>query len=385
MLERLETETGETDEAMRASTYPQVLPPAPNPEPLEEVLRRTGFRASLPPEYLQGSAPQALQWQGQPRPEHPDYYGLPAIKKPDWQWYIPVYFFTGGVASGSYILSALADMQGREEDRCVVRGGRYLCIAMLGISPVLLIADLGRPERWHHMLRVFRPRSMMNQGAWGLTVFGGFAGLALLAQLAEDFSARTDKRSGGGIRPRRSALGTAVRAITWMGIPAAAYVGSYTGVLLSSTNVPLWAGNPRYLGPLFFASALGSGIAGTHLTAKMLGPVSEATEEHLRRAENVVTAAEVALTAASGASLGNLAKPLKEGKMSKAFKVGYLALGLAAPLALRPMAKNRPWLGLLSSALSLAGTAMLKYAVTEAGKESADDPQAYFEYTSPDQ
>jgi formate-dependent nitrite reductase membrane component NrfD len=225
---------------------------------------------------------------------------------------------------------------------------------------------------------------MMNQGAWGLTVFSGFAGLALLAQLAEDFSARAAKGAGGGIRPRRSMLGNAVRAITWMGIPAAAYVGSYTGVLLSSTNVPLWAGNPRYLGPLFFASALGSGIAGTHLTARLLGPVSEATEERLHQAENVVTAAEIALTAASRASLGRLAKPLKEGKMSKAFKVGYLALGLAAPLALRPLAKKRPWLGLLSSALSLAGTAMLKYAVTEAGKESADDPQAYFEYTSPE-
>jgi len=67
--------------------------------------------------------------------------------------------------------------------------------------------------------------------------------------------------------------------------------------------------------------------------------------------------------------------------MSRLFKVGYLALGVIAPIALGRLAKKRPWLGVLGSALSLAGTVALKFAVTEAGKESADDPQAYFEYT----
>ena len=59
------------------------------------------------------------------------------------------------------------------------------------------------------------------------------------------------------------AFSTALRAVTWLGIIPAAYVGSYTGVLLSATNVPLWAGNRYFLGPLFFASALSSGAAAT--------------------------------------------------------------------------------------------------------------------------
>src|SRR6185503_15800206 len=82
-----------------------------------------------------------------------------------------------------------------------------------------------------------------------------------------------------------------LRAVGWVGIPAAAYVGSYTGVLLSATNVPLWARTTPTLGPLFFTSALGAGIAGTHLTAKMLGPVSHASEERLHRAEGMTLAA----------------------------------------------------------------------------------------------
>ena len=35
----------------------------------------------------------------------------------------------------------------------------------------------------------------------------------------------------------------------------------------------------------------------------------------------------------------------------------------------------------LGSQIVLIGGASTRFAVTEAGKESADDPQAYFEYT----
>jgi formate-dependent nitrite reductase membrane component NrfD len=363
--------------------YPHVLPPAADLEPVSEILSRTGERSSLAEGYEAGHAPAAQLRQGQVTPGRPDYYGLPAIKKPEWKWYIPAYFVTGGMAAGSYITAALADAAGHPEDRSLVRAGRYLSIVMLGASPVFLIADLGRPERFHHMLRVFRPRSMMNQGAWGLTVFGAFAGLAALSQLVEDLRRPRPRpvSSGLPIPSSPSPMRNLGRAAGIAGIIPAAYIGSYTGVLLSSTCVPLWARNPRWLGPLFFASALGGGIAGTHLTARMLGPVSEATSERVRSADDLCTAAEVALTAASVVSLGKLAKPLVQGKMSNAFKLGYLGLGLAAPLVLSRLAKKRPWLGVLASALSVAGTVFLKTAMTEAGKESADDPQAYFEYT----
>jgi formate-dependent nitrite reductase membrane component NrfD len=298
------------------------------------------------------------------------YYGLPAIKKPEWLWYIPAYFFTGGVASGTYIVATVADMAGREEDRAVVRTGRAVSLAALTVSLPLLIADLGRPERFHHMLRVFRPRSMMNQGAWGLTLFGAFAAAATLANLLE--------RSPG----RRSPL--PLRALTWVGLVPAAYVGSYTGVLLSATNIPLWAGNRHFLGPLFFASALSSGISATVLATRLRGAAHPESEERLHRAESTTLRAELALTAASAAALGNLGKPLRSGRRARLFRYGALGLGMVAPLVLRKVAPNRPLARLLASALSLAGTAALKWSVTEAGMESADDPHAYFEYTRPD-
>src|SRR5439155_1512208 len=104
------------------------------------------------------------------------------------------------------------------------------------------------------------------------------SGAAVVTQLSEDLAPKS--------RLVRF-LTLPLRAFTAFGILPAAYVGSYTGVLLSATNVPLWAGNRYWLGPLFFASALSAGMAGTQLMAKMLGPVSEETEKRLARAEAI--------------------------------------------------------------------------------------------------
>src|SRR5262249_37986463 len=96
-------------------------------------------------------------------------------------------------------------------------------------------------------------------------------------------------------------------------------------------------------------------------------PISEATEEGLRRAENVVAGVELALTAASARALGDLSRPLKTGPLGRVFQMGALGLGMLAPLALRTLGRRSRLANLLSSALVLTGSAVLKYAVTEAG------------------
>jgi formate-dependent nitrite reductase membrane component NrfD len=95
----------------------------------------------------------------------------------------------------------------------------------------------------------------------------------------------------------------------------------------------------------------------------------------------VVAGAELALTAASARALGNLARPLKSGPLGWVFQAGALGLGILAPLALRALPRRSRLANVLSSALVLTGSAVLKFAITEAGKRSADDPRAYFEYT----
>ncbi len=52
------------------------------------------------------------------------------------------------------------------------RAGRLGALGGLLASMYFLIADLGRPERFHHMLRVAKPSSPMSTGTWILAVYG---------------------------------------------------------------------------------------------------------------------------------------------------------------------------------------------------------------------
>jgi formate-dependent nitrite reductase membrane component NrfD len=359
---------------------------------LRDALERTGFRASLAPEYTAGHAP-AAQHRPDPIPgeaatssgisaiKQPDsaaaepasYFGLPAIKKPEWTWTVPAYFFVGGTASGAYICATLADVWGGHWDHAYVRAGRWLALVGVILSVPLLVADLGRPERFLNMLRVFKPRSMMSTGSWALTAFGAFSALGVGVELLAALRPRARLRHG---------LIGPLRVLAWLGIVPALYVASYTGVLLSATNVPLWAGNRFLMGPLFFSSAMSCGLAATSLAARLFGPVRPSVDDRFKRAEQRVLTTELAITAASGLMLRGLARPLLTGQWSRLYQWGSLGTGLLMPLLLPRLGLRGGIWGAVSSVLVLIGGASTRLAVIEAGKESADDPHAYFTYTS---
>lgn len=101
-----------------------------------------------------------------PDPEHesqePTYYDYPVLKAPVWSWEIVWYFFFGGLAAGCYVIASIASLFGSSEDRAVVRTGYYLSLLALLPCPPLLIKDLGRPERFLNMLRIFKLKSPMS-------------------------------------------------------------------------------------------------------------------------------------------------------------------------------------------------------------------------------
>jgi len=77
-----------------------------------------------------------------PEAEIRTYYDKPILKQPVWKWFIPAYFFTGGLAAGSAMLAAGARLRG---DRRLARQSRTVALGALGVSTALLIKDLGRP------------------------------------------------------------------------------------------------------------------------------------------------------------------------------------------------------------------------------------------------
>lgn len=180
-----------------------------------------------------------------PAAEVRSYYDKPVIKEPVWTWEVPWYFFTGGMSGASAVLAAVAEASGHRD---LARVARRVGLAALAPSPVLLIMDLGRPERFHHMLRVFKPTSPMSMGSWLLLAFSGaFGGAGLLREL--------------GRLPKLAALAEAATGVL------GSVMTTYTAVLFSNTAVPVWHEARRELPFVFAAGAAASAGAGAMVFA----------------------------------------------------------------------------------------------------------------------
>ena len=127
----------------------------------------------------------------------------------------------------------------------------------------LLAADLGRPERFHHMLRVAKPSSPMSVGTWILVAYGPGNGLAAAAELWP--ASRRATLPGRLLRLAARLAGLSAAA-------AAPGVASYTAALLSQTAVPARHEARRELPFVFTGSAAASGGA----LGMLLAPVAEA-------------------------------------------------------------------------------------------------------------
>ncbi len=174
------------------------------------------------------------------------YYGIPLLKQPPWTWEIPLYFFVGGAAGAAAVVGAIADYTGA--DRQLVQHARWIAAAGSVISPALLISDLGRPERFLAMLRVFKPQSPMSVGVWTLLGFSTGAAAAAFAGFLQD-------RYGPSL-PLKVLENAGQAASLAFGLP----FSNYTGVLIGATAIPVWNHNAGDLPLHFAASGLGAAV-----------------------------------------------------------------------------------------------------------------------------
>ena len=93
------------------------------------------------------------------------------------------------------------------------------------------------------------------------------------------------------------------------------YLGSYTGVLLASTAVPVWARSRLFLGPIFVSTATLTGASATRLALVATGmPDGHPTREALGRVESGAMAAELLLSEINQHRLGRLAHAFRDGR-----------------------------------------------------------------------
>jgi formate-dependent nitrite reductase membrane component NrfD len=275
------------------------------------------------------------------------YYDKAILKQPVWRWYVPAYFFTGGLAAGSGMLAAGARLTG---SRRLARQSRFVTLGALGVSTALLIADLGRPERFYNMLRVLKPTSPMSIGSWVLGAFG----TAAAAGTASDV---LDVLPGLGVLADTAAGGIAP------------VVATYTAVLLADTAVPAWHEARREL-PFVFAASAAASAGGV---AVALAPPSEAGSA--RRLLGAGALVELASVEALHRRLGpELAATYETGL---AGKLGNWSRGLTAVGAVTAVAGGRRFrpFAVAGGLATAAGGALLRFAIFEAGKAAARDPK----------
>lgn len=264
-------------------------------------------------------------------------------KNPAWSWYIVWYFFLGGVAAGAYVMAAIADVFGREEDRPAAKLGYALAFPLVVICSILLVLDLGMPSRAFNMFRIFKWGSPMSVGSWGLLAFG----LVSVASLVLVLRDRPEDR-----RMRRI-----------LAIPGAIvgfFIASYTGVLLGATNRPIWVGN-NWVGPLFLVSALSTGVAALALL------VARSMLARFRRIHLVAAGSEALLLILFLQSLGAGAMLFLAGSLAPLFWGGVVVAGLGLPLGLAFLARARAWEA-AGAVLVLAGGFVLRYLVLTGGQ-----------------
>jgi formate-dependent nitrite reductase membrane component NrfD len=286
---------------------------------------------------------------------------------------VAAYFYCGGISSGASVLGALAGAVGGARQRDLARTAHLVAFTALLPCPPLLIADLGMPWRFHHMLRLFKPSSPMNLGAWTLTVHGAFTTLQALRLLAE-------ARKLPLLGPLHTRLPE--RALAVSGIPPALTQGGYTGVLLGTSSIPVWCASPL-LGALFMASSLSTGAAAVTLASTLQGQKRPA--EALAPLNLTFGAAELAALGGYLATSGPAARPLWKGR-ARLFLAGAAAASVAGMAlevaALGTPASRRLLIGLAAGA-TLLGGAFLRWAIVDAGHESARDREGTLEATRP--
>ena len=294
-----------------------------------------------------------------PEAEFATYYDRPIVKAPPWEAPIGIYLFLGGVAGGSSLLAAGAQLTGNEVLR---RNSRLAATAAAPAGAVALIADLGRPERFLNMFRTFKLSSPMSVGSWILGAFSAAAGVAAAGE--------ADRMTR-----HRLPLGP-LRALLKIGEPAggvaAAAVGAplaaYTGVLLGDTANPTWNAAKDDLSFVFVSSA--------SMAAAGLGLVTTPVA-HARPARAMAVIGAAADLVASEAMERRMdpvaAEPLHQGRPGAMLTWSRRLAALGGVGALLG-GRNRV-VAAVSGLVLLTASALTRFGVLYAGLHSVEDPR----------
>ncbi len=272
-----------------------------------------------------------------------------------WEWPIWVYLWAAGVAGGGYFAAFLVNLFTGRKHKSLLQIATWIGVPLVGIGTILLIVDLGNQLWFWHLLVSFYPLSPMSIGTWLLTLWA-ICGVGLLVLwLAES-------EVVGFVALRR--LVPLTKILSWINFVLSPLLIAYTGVLLSNTNVSLWA--TVLLPTLFVVSAISTGLAATLLVSALMG---KEIPHELGRAGAVLAVLEA--LALVGFLVTVPAGILISGPLNLWFWVGVVLIGLLVPFGLELWtlkAKGTRLLALASTLCVLLGGFILRAVMVIGGQ-----------------
>ncbi len=244
-----------------------------------------------------------------------------------WGIYIALYFWLAAMGGGAFLISLSL------KDRGTKVLGAWLALIGIVAGALLLIADLGEPMRFWHLLAGIHPVSVMWLGSVVLALSGIGLFWLIISKEWPDWLVWT----------------TAILVLLVVG---------YTGVLLMATARPFWSGSPL-LPWIFLASAYTTGSAllvlfGSHSEKLAKLSFAFAVIEILLVAAHMIWTYSGAKDAITAAISGNLAWAFW----------GFVVVGVLIPLYMEAQKKALA----LAALLVLLGGFLLRYFIVYAGQ-----------------
>lgn len=283
----------------------------------------------------------------EPRRSDPTYYDRPLLKEPIWQWSIPTYYFVGGLTGAALVLGAALQLKRSKKTRRLIKCCQWIGFIGACVSGGLLIWDLGKPSRFFNMLRVFRPTSPMNMGAWILSGAGASSFATLL------------------LGERGAAFGYAA-GVFGLGL------ATYTGVLVSNSVIPLWQESRRVLPVLFGCSAMATLGSAFELFSE--DPDERRITKTFGMAGQIGEIAASMLLEKQVSIVPRVARPLKHGLSGMLWKTAAVLTATSVAVGALPNRSRNKRIS--AGVLGALGSALMRFAIEHAGTVSSRDPRA---------
>lgn len=157
-----------------------------------------------------------------PRPVPPGFEPPPDLiaaldvpHPPSWGWHVWLYLLTKNIAAGAMLVAPLLPFLGRAPDESSLLRllPEAVALAFLGLTTVLLVIDLGRPERFLYILTRPNWNSWLVKGTWILMGFGLLTTLSLALRLFD--------------------MPAAADVVRWANVPLAVFASGYTAFLFA--------------------------------------------------------------------------------------------------------------------------------------------------------